>query len=88
MLKWSDVKTSASLHLSDLYSNIGWQTIPRMFVENYGEGLPKTVFLKPPNGVEWKLSLIKHDGEVWFQKGWKEFEWVITLSSWRENCGF
>ncbi|TKY66241.1 B3 domain-containing protein [Spatholobus suberectus] len=48
--------------------------IPNKFVEKYGEGLPNTLFLKPPNGAaEWKLSLEKRDGKVWFQKGWKEF---------------
>lgn len=47
--------------------------IPRKFVEKYGEGLPKTISLKPPNGKEWKLDLIKSDGKIWFGKGWKEF---------------
>lgn len=47
--------------------------IPRAFVEKYEEGLPKTMFLKPPNGKDWKLNLVKLDGNMWFQKGWKEF---------------
>ncbi|RDX76278.1 B3 domain-containing transcription factor VRN1, partial [Mucuna pruriens] len=47
--------------------------IPNKFVEKYGEGLPQTLFLKPPNGAEWKLSLEKRSGKIWFRKGWKEF---------------
>ncbi|KAK7256215.1 hypothetical protein RIF29_29653 [Crotalaria pallida] len=54
--------------------------IPRMFVKKYGESLPKTVFLKTPNGVEWKVNLVKHDGTIWFQKGWKEFEEYHSLA--------
>ncbi|XP_057437201.1 B3 domain-containing protein Os03g0619800-like isoform X2 [Lotus japonicus] len=56
-----------------LHDHEGKLMIPRAFVEKYGEGLPKTVFVKPPNGAEWKLDLVKSDGEIWFQKGWKEF---------------
>ncbi|CAL0304588.1 unnamed protein product [Lupinus luteus] len=47
--------------------------IPRAFAEKYGEGLPETVILKAPNDEEWKVNLVKHDGTIWFHKGWKEF---------------
>ncbi|KAF1884001.1 hypothetical protein Lal_00012961 [Lupinus albus] len=47
--------------------------IPRAFTDKYGEGLPKTVILKAPNDEEWKVNLVKHDGKIWFQEGWKEF---------------
>ncbi|XP_027335228.1 B3 domain-containing transcription factor VRN1-like [Abrus precatorius] len=47
--------------------------IPISFVEKHGEALPSTIFLKPPNGTEWKLNLVKRDDKIWFQKGWKEF---------------
>ncbi|KAK7339004.1 hypothetical protein VNO77_19641 [Canavalia gladiata] len=47
--------------------------IPNAFVKTYGEELSSTIFLHPPNGTEWKLNLEKHDGKIWFQKGWKEF---------------
>ncbi|KAK7339008.1 hypothetical protein VNO77_19647 [Canavalia gladiata] len=53
--------------------NEGKLMIPSRFVEKYGEGLPNTLLLKTPNGSEWKLNLEKHDGKMWFQKGWKEF---------------
>ncbi|KAK7339009.1 hypothetical protein VNO77_19648 [Canavalia gladiata] len=53
--------------------NEGKLMIPSRFVEKYGEGLPNTLFLKPPNGAEWKLNLEKREGKIWFQKGWKEF---------------
>ncbi|KAG4403360.1 hypothetical protein GLYMA_01G095166v4 [Glycine max] len=47
--------------------------LPNKFVEKYGEGLPNTLFLKAPNGAEWKLTLEKRDDKMWFQKGWREF---------------
>ncbi|KAK7339512.1 hypothetical protein VNO77_20183 [Canavalia gladiata] len=47
--------------------------IPGKFVRKYGKHLPNTMFLKLPNGAEWKVNLVKHDGCVWFEKGWKEF---------------
>jgi len=47
--------------------------MPRKFVEKYGEGLPKAIYLKTPNGAKWKLNLVKSNGKIWFEKGWKEF---------------
>jgi hypothetical protein len=47
--------------------------MPRKFVEKYGKSLPKETCLKTPNGGKWKLNLVKSDGKVWFEKGWKEF---------------
>ncbi|RDX87194.1 B3 domain-containing transcription factor VRN1, partial [Mucuna pruriens] len=55
-------------------------TIPNKFVEKYGEGLSNTLFLKTPNGAEWKLNLEKRDGKIWFQKGWKEFAEYHSLA--------
>ncbi|TKY66236.1 B3 domain-containing transcription factor VRN1 [Spatholobus suberectus] len=55
--------------------------IPKKFVEKYGEGLStNTLFLNTPNGVEWGLNLEKCDGELWFQKGWKEFAEYHSLA--------
>lgn len=54
--------------------------IPRKLVEKYGEGLPETISLKPPNGTTWKLKLVKNGGKIWFQKGWKEFAEYHSLS--------
>ncbi|KAK2445282.1 B3 domain-containing transcription factor VRN1 [Trifolium repens] len=62
-----------SLHLGKLM-------IPRKFVAKYGECLPKTICLKTPNGVNWKLNLVKSDGKLWFQKGWKEFAKYHSLA--------
>jgi hypothetical protein len=50
-------------------------------VAKYGECLPKTIYLKTPNGVNWKLNLVKSDGNLWFQKGWKEFAEYHSLSN-------
>jgi hypothetical protein len=47
--------------------------MPRKFVQKYGEGLTKMMCLKTPNGEKWKLNLVKSDGKIWFEKGWKEF---------------
>ncbi|XP_045792849.1 putative B3 domain-containing protein Os03g0621600 [Trifolium pratense] len=47
--------------------------MPRKFVQKYGEGLTKIIYLKTPNGAKWKLNLVKSDGKIWFEKGWKEF---------------
>ncbi|XP_045795525.1 B3 domain-containing protein At3g18960-like [Trifolium pratense] len=47
--------------------------IPVKFVEKYGEGLPNTIYFKTPNGAKWELNLVKSDGKIWFEKGWKEF---------------
>nr|KYP49709.1 B3 domain-containing protein At1g49475 family [Cajanus cajan] len=44
-----------------------------MFVSKYGKYLSSTMFLKLPNGAEWRVNLEKINGSVWFQKGWDEF---------------
>ena len=31
------------------------------------------MFVKPPDGTQWKVYWTKQNGEVWFEKGWKEF---------------
>ncbi|XP_039683865.1 B3 domain-containing protein At4g01580 [Medicago truncatula] len=54
--------------------------IPRKFVEKYGEGLSNAIYLKTPNGAKWKLNLVKSDGKIWFEKGWKEFVKYHSLS--------
>ncbi|CAL0316215.1 unnamed protein product [Lupinus luteus] len=37
------------------------------------------VFLKPPDGTEWKVHWTKKNGEFWFEKGWKEFTQNYSL---------
>ncbi|TKY69300.1 B3 domain-containing transcription factor VRN1 [Spatholobus suberectus] len=53
--------------------------LPRNFIRKYGNGMSNPVFLKPPDGSEWKIYWTKHDGEIWFQKGWKEFATYHSL---------
>ncbi|XP_020206622.1 B3 domain-containing transcription factor VRN1 [Cajanus cajan] len=53
---------------------------PERFVEKYGEGLPNSLFLKTPNGAEWKFNLEKRNGKIWFEKGWKEFAEYHSLA--------
>jgi len=31
------------------------------------------VFLRPPDDTEWKVHWTEQNGEIWFEKGWKEF---------------
>ncbi|XLR05833.1 hypothetical protein S83_072031 [Arachis hypogaea] len=47
--------------------------LPKNFSRKYGASLPKPVFLKPPNGTEWKVDWTMHDADVVFENGWKEF---------------
>ncbi|XP_058751121.1 B3 domain-containing transcription factor VRN1-like [Vicia villosa] len=54
--------------------------IPRKFVKKYGEYLPKAICLKTPNGADWKISIVKNDGKIWLEKGWKEFADSHSLS--------
>ncbi|XP_058739514.1 B3 domain-containing transcription factor VRN1-like isoform X2 [Vicia villosa] len=54
--------------------------IPRKFVKKYGEYLPKAICIKTPNGADWKISIVKNDGNKWFEKGWKEFAEYHSLS--------
>lgn len=55
------------------------QMIPRRYIREYGEGLSNLAFLKLSNGAEWKLKLMKCDGNVWLQKGWQEFMEYYSL---------
>lgn len=49
-------------------------------MEKYGKGLPNSLFLKTPNGAEWKFNLEKQNGKIWFEKGWKEFAEYHSLA--------
>ncbi|KAK6258455.1 hypothetical protein SCA6_012929 [Theobroma cacao] len=46
---------------------------PRKFVTKYGDSLSSPVLLMVPSGSTWHVELIKSDGDVWLQNGWKEF---------------
>ncbi|XP_061364740.1 B3 domain-containing transcription factor VRN1-like [Gastrolobium bilobum] len=56
-----------------LKTNLERIKIPNMFTRRYGGGLSNPVFVKPPDGTEWKVYWTKQNGEIWFEKGWKEF---------------
>ncbi|TKY50757.1 B3 domain-containing transcription factor VRN1 [Spatholobus suberectus] len=56
-----------------LKTNLERLKTPNKFVRKYGDGLPNPVFMKPPDGTEWEVYWAKQDGEVWLEKGWKEF---------------
>ncbi|KAJ1440369.1 DNA-binding barrel domain superfamily [Sesbania bispinosa] len=43
--------------------------IPRSFVKRYGKELSSPVTLMLPNSPKWKVSLIKRDHDILFQKG-------------------
>lgn len=49
------------------------QRFPRKFVTKYGDSLSSPVLLMVPSGSTWHVELIKSDGDVWLQNGWKEF---------------
>ncbi|KAK7273648.1 hypothetical protein RIF29_14706 [Crotalaria pallida] len=53
--------------------------IPKNFTRKYGGGMSNPVFLKPPDGTEWKVYWTNHNGEILFQKGWKEFGRYYSL---------
>ncbi|KAF7808621.1 B3 domain-containing transcription factor VRN1 [Senna tora] len=47
--------------------------VPNNFMKKYGGDMPNPLFLKPPDGTLWEIFWEKYDdGEVWFEKGWKE----------------
>lgn len=53
--------------------------LPKKFTRKDGDGMSNPVFLKPADGTEWKIHYTKHGGEIWFQKGWKEFATYYSL---------
>ncbi|CAJ1932451.1 unnamed protein product [Sphenostylis stenocarpa] len=57
----------------------GKNKLPSNFTTKCGDGMSNPVFLKPPDSAEWKIHWIRHDGEIWFEKGWKEFATYYSL---------
>ncbi|XP_050258440.1 B3 domain-containing transcription factor VRN1-like [Quercus robur] len=64
-----------------LHKNLrnGRLTIPKKFTSKYGEKLSSLAILTLPNGAKWEVGLTKHEGEVWLQKGWREFAEYYSL---------
>ncbi|XP_054800416.1 B3 domain-containing transcription factor VRN1-like [Prosopis cineraria] len=64
---------------NELLANTTSQRNPNKFTGRYGSCLSSPVFLKPPDGKEWKVHWTKHDNEVWFQDDWMEFASLFSL---------
>ncbi|MED6197727.1 hypothetical protein PIB30_059446 [Stylosanthes scabra] len=59
----------------------GYLKIPNKFSKKHGDDMPNPVHLKPPDGTQWKIDWTNHDGEILFEKGWKEFAKFYTLDN-------
>ncbi|XP_027913193.1 B3 domain-containing transcription factor VRN1-like isoform X2 [Vigna unguiculata] len=57
----------------------GLLKLPGKFTAKCGDGMSNPVFLNLPDCTEWKIQWTKHDGEIWFQEGWKEFATRYSL---------
>ncbi|KAJ1394936.1 DNA-binding barrel domain superfamily [Sesbania bispinosa] len=55
------------------------QKIPNGFTRKYGGDMSNPMYLKPPDGTEWKMYCTKHDTDIWLQNGWKEFATHYSL---------
>ncbi|RYR17300.1 hypothetical protein HN51_038210 [Arachis hypogaea] len=55
------------------------QKLPITFTEKYGSGLSNSLYLNPPDDIEWRVDWTNHDGEILFKKGWKEFVAYYSL---------
>jgi len=55
------------------------QRIPNAFTKKYSGDLSKPMFLKTPDDKEWEIHLTKKDGDIWIQRGWKEFATHYSL---------
>ncbi|KAM7265137.1 hypothetical protein ACFE04_002820 [Oxalis oulophora] len=47
--------------------------IPEKFTRKYGSDIPSSVVLKVPTGAVWRVGVTKCDGDIWLQRGWREF---------------
>ncbi|MED6120909.1 hypothetical protein PIB30_025234 [Stylosanthes scabra] len=59
----------------------GTLKLPKKFCKKYGDGVPNPAYLKPPDGTEWKIDWTKKDGEILFEKGWKELATYYSLDN-------
>ncbi|MED6219252.1 hypothetical protein PIB30_034072 [Stylosanthes scabra] len=55
--------------------------IPEKFSKKYGDSFPNPVYLKPPDGTEWKINWTNQDGEILFEKGWNELAKYYSLDN-------
>ncbi|CAJ2640164.1 unnamed protein product [Trifolium pratense] len=56
-----------------LQTNLQRLKIPNKFTRRHGVGLSNPVLIKPPDGTKWKVYWKNINGEIWFEKGWKDF---------------
>ncbi|WJX37371.1 hypothetical protein P8452_25138 [Trifolium repens] len=62
-----------------LQTNLQRLKIPNKFTKRRGVGLSNPVLIKPPDGTKWKVYWKKVNGEIWFEKGWKNFTQNYSL---------
>lgn len=55
------------------------QKIPNGFTRKFNGDMSNPVILKPPDDTKWEIHWSKHDSEIWFQKGLKEFAKYYSL---------
>ncbi|RYR32291.1 hypothetical protein Ahy_A10g046882 isoform B [Arachis hypogaea] len=53
--------------------------LTKKFTTQYGSVVSNPLYLKPRDGIEWKVYWTKHDGAILFKKGWKEFVAYYSL---------
>ncbi|KAJ1394937.1 DNA-binding barrel domain superfamily [Sesbania bispinosa] len=77
-IRFFKIITTTSLDAAKL-KVLYMQKIPNNFTRKYGGDMSNPTFLKPPDGTEWTINWTKDDGDIWFQKGWKEFATYYSL---------
>ncbi|XP_068490434.1 B3 domain-containing transcription factor VRN1-like [Phaseolus vulgaris] len=63
-----------------LETNVERIKLPNKFTNRYGGSLPNPVSLRASDFKEWVVYWTEKNGEVWFEKGWKEFAENYSLS--------
>ncbi|XP_057736982.1 B3 domain-containing protein LOC_Os12g40080-like [Arachis stenosperma] len=53
--------------------------LTKKFTTQYGSVVSNPLYLKPRDGIEWKVYWTNHDGAILFKKGWKEFVAFYSL---------
>ncbi|KAI4357356.1 hypothetical protein L6164_001309 [Bauhinia variegata] len=54
--------------------------LPKGFGRKYETTLSSSVLIKLPNGGKWEMNWTMHDGQIWFENGWKEFVKFYSIS--------
>ncbi|WJX37369.1 hypothetical protein P8452_25137 [Trifolium repens] len=76
-------KTNATLSIRFfkiiLQTNLQRLKIPNKFTKRHGVGLSNPVLINPPDGTKWKVYWKNINGEIWFEKGWKDFTQNYSL---------